>query len=177
MRQQETCTPEVRLDAGRSWLRTGIVLCALLGLLVGSTAWAATATVTTDKKLYSVGEGMVIRGAGFSPNVMIKLSVQRPDKLIDIVAGVTTDGLGNFTANYAPPMEPGRYDITATDGVVSAKSATTEADAIGYNKGVYKKGSTAPDDSTGTWTTGNAGSRIVAMSFCEPRSWTRVLSS
>ena len=23
----------------------------------------------------------------------------------------------------------------------------------------------------------NAGSRIVAMSFCEPRSWTRVLSS
>ena len=24
---------------------------------------------------------------------------------------------------------------------------------------------------------GNMGSRIVAMSFCEPRSWTRVLSS
>ena len=33
------------------------------------------------------------------------------------------------------------------------------------------------DDDDGTPVLEDAPSRIVAMSFCEPRSWTRVLSS
>ena len=123
-----------------------------------ATLTAATAEIVTSKKHYAVGEGMVVYGAGFSRLVTITLTVERPDHLTDVVAGITTDTTGAFTATYTPPEIPGRYKFTATDGTNSATTATTGADAIGYNKAVYNKKSFDDVDLNGTWTSGNAGS-------------------
>src|SRR5262249_28380796 len=120
----------------------------------------SSASIATDKNHYSVGETMTITGSGFSPNASVAISIDRPDKAVDYVTGVATDGSGAFSALYAPsaPAVPGRYKITASDGANSAKTASTEADAIGYNKAVYNKGTVAQNDTTGVWTSGNAGS-------------------
>ena len=50
-------------------------------------------------------------------------------------SGVTADDSGAFTAQYLPadPIVPGRYKITATDKVNTATTASTEADAIGFD--------------------------------------------
>ena len=137
-------------------------IAALSAFLFASVAgFGATATVTMSKTRYSVGESMQILGAGFTPGAGITLTVQRPDKIVDNVAGVAADSNGTFKATYNPPYQPGRYRITATDGTNTAISAVTEADAIGFNKGVYNKGATAYNDTTGTWTTGNAGSNYL----------------
>ncbi|HEV2198429.1 MAG TPA: hypothetical protein VGR73_01310 [Bryobacteraceae bacterium] len=135
-----------------------MVLSTLLLLAMASTMMGQTAQIATSQKTYSVGEGMVVNGTGFTPQVTITLTVERPDHLIDVVAGVTSDTTGAFTANYAPPLEPGRYNFTATDGANSANTATTGADAVGYEKRVYDKAVFDPLDHTGHWTTGNAGS-------------------
>src|SRR5579863_2718109 len=130
------------------------VCAALVSMLVGYT----TASITTDQKLYSVGQTMTVNGTGFSTNAQITLTVLRPDKITDYVTGVFTDGSGNFTATYTPSvLEPGRYMFTDTDGQNSANTASTEADAISYGKGVYNKGALVYNDTTGGWTTGNAG--------------------
>lgn len=126
-------------------------------LAFGSVLQAAGASITTSKPRYDVGEGMQIQGSGFTAGAQISIAVQRPDKIIDNVSGTIANGSGAFQAIYTPPSIPGRYRITATDGVNVAMTATTEADAIGYNKGVYNKNQTAYNDTTGGWTTGNAG--------------------
>src|SRR5262249_48840584 len=41
-----------------------------------------------------------------------------------------TNADGTFSVVYTPPPIPGRYKITATDGIHTAETATTEADAI-----------------------------------------------
>ncbi len=139
-----------------------LALLATLGIVVsthvGTTHGFTTASITTDQKFYSVGQQMIVSGTGFSPTVLIALTVERPDHQIDTIPGVTTDSSGAFTAPpYNPPLESGRYKFTATDGANSANTASTEADAVSYNKGVYNKGAFTPEDITGNWTTGNAG--------------------
>jgi hypothetical protein len=140
---------------------TGLVLAMCLTVAYTLGAFS-DAQVSTDKTKYSVGEGMIISGTGFTPNAMITVSVLRPDHLTDMISPpVVTDQSGAFTTPYAPPSIPGRYKITATDGANSATTASTEADAIGYNKAVYNKSATAPNDTTGTWTSGNAGNHYL----------------
>src|SRR5215831_1570334 len=120
------------------------------------------ATITTDQNKYSVGQGMKISGSGFTANALITVSVLRPDHATDMISPpVVTDGNGAFQATYTPPLITGRYKITATDGANTATTASTEADAIGYNKQVYNKGAIAPNDNTGVWTSGNAGSNYL----------------
>jgi hypothetical protein len=140
-----------------------IALVLLACLVLAWTASAATqATITTDQQHYSVGATMTIYGTGFSNHVLIELSVLTPSHSTEIVSGVTTDNQGSFTAQYTPAdQQPGRYTITATDGANRATTATTEADSIGFNKGVYDKAVVSPTDTTGHWTTGNAGSNYV----------------
>ena len=142
------------------WLKC-VLFSVVVCLAVTFTLLAFQAQITTDKQHYSIGEGMIISGTGFSPQVLITLSVLRPDHQTDLVPGVTTDTSGAFSATYTPPLLSGRYNVTATDGANSAATATTAADAIGYNKGVYNKGTIAPNDTTGTWTTGNAGNNYL----------------
>ncbi len=138
------------------------LLCVVaISLAITSTLFAVTATVTTDKKLYSVGATMVVSGQGFTANSLINVSVLRPDHQSDFLPGIISDATGAFSAPYTPPLIPGRYKITATDGGNSASTASTEADSIGYSKAVYNKGSFAPNDTTGVWTTGNAGSNYL----------------
>jgi hypothetical protein len=141
----------------------------LLGVLLvitvcGALTWTlsgfGTATITTDQKNYSVGQNIVLSGSGFSPNTLVSIAVERPDHQVDSLVA-SADPSGNFTATYTPPLEPGRYKITATDGVNTAVTASTEADAIAYNKGVYNKSAIAPEDNTGNWTTGNAGKKYL----------------
>jgi hypothetical protein len=111
---------------------------ALLGLLLGagldslaskSASATAAAAITTDKTKYEVGEPMTITGVGFAPNGAVTISVLRPDKLTDTLA-ITANASGGFSKVYQPPMRPGRYKITATDGTNSANTAVTEADAV-----------------------------------------------
>ncbi len=109
----------------------------------------AVPTVTTDKTKYSVGEGMVISGTGFTATSPIAISVLRPDHVTDTLPTVTSDTNGSFTTTYQPAVsQPGRFKITATDGTNSVKTAVTEADAIGYDKSGYDKGASS-------WGTGN----------------------
>jgi hypothetical protein len=138
-----------------------VLSAAAMCVAIASTAWGAGASITTSQKQYSVGETMTVLGTGFTPQAQVTLTVQRPDHLIDDVPNVFSDSTGAFTATYTPPLESGRYTFTATDGANSANTASTEADAIGYNKGVYNKGSVKPEDQTGSWTTGNAGKNYL----------------
>jgi hypothetical protein len=149
-----------RLPQGR-FIIVALAFAVALGV-VWSTQGFSSAAISTTQKQYSLGQTMVVNGTGFSPQVLITLSVARPDKQTDYISGVTSDTTGSFTASYTPPPDlPGRYTFTATDGANTANTASTSADAIGYNKGVYNKGSIAPDDTTGSWTTGNAGSHYL----------------
>ena len=144
----------------RKLRRTVVSIAVMVLATVTSLLGQSSASITTDKNHYSVGETMRITGSGFTSNSSVTISILRPDKAVDYVPGVPTDGSGAFSALYAPsaPAVPGRYKITASDGANSAKTASTEADAIGYNKAVYNKGTVAQNDTTGVWTSGNAGS-------------------
>ncbi len=145
------------------WMLVGVfTLLALSLVAVFSVQGATSAQITTSQKLYSVGQTMVVSGTGFTPNAYIYLTVVRPDKLTDsVLPQPFTNDSGVFTASYTPPLIPGHYTITATDGSNTAVTAVTGADAIGYNKGVYNKSATTPEDTTGNWTTGNAGSHYL----------------
>ena len=144
-----------------------VIRVSLLAILVClALAWTlvgySVATIATDQKMYSVGEVMTISGTGFSPQVLVSISVQRPDHQVDTMAPVTTDTSGAFKgAAYTPPLEPGRYKFTATDGANTANTATTEADSLGYNKEGYVKGASAPEDTTGNWSSGDQGKNYL----------------
>ena len=139
-------------------LIVALVICAsLFRTLAGDT----TASVATSQKLYSVGAIMTLNGSGFTPNTQIGITIVRPDQLTDYVTSIFTDGNGAFTATYQPPLEPGRYKFTATDGVNSAKTAATDADAVKISGEAYNKGAIAYNDTTGNWTSGNAGKEFA----------------
>jgi hypothetical protein len=125
-----------------------------------------SATITTSKSRYDVGETMHISGTGFAPNVSISISVELPgNNGVELAPPVNSDANGAFADALYTPAVPlsGRFRITATDNLgATAHTASTEADAIGYNKGIYKKNAPTPNDETsGTWTTGNAGSNYL----------------
>jgi len=143
--------------------RSGLVIALLTVIvltigLVGVANAQSAATIQTDKNKYSLGETMVISGSGFAPSGTVSIEVQLPgNNGLDTLEPVATGADGAFQTTYNPPMIPGRYKITATDGIDTAKTAATEADAIGYGKGVYRKDTTAIVLPTGKWMTGNAG--------------------
>ncbi|HLW54852.1 MAG TPA: hypothetical protein VKW06_18600 [Candidatus Angelobacter sp.] len=151
-----------------STVATRILWCVPICLLIVAAIFTATkspaqtvATIVTSQKFYSVGETMTVLGKGFTPGVGIAISVLRPDHQTDVVNGTIADGTGSFSSNYTPPLMPGRYKITATDGTNSATTATTEADSIGFNKAVYDKNDQTYAGGAGHWTTGNAGSNYL----------------
>ncbi len=131
---------------GASLFIAALVIVTMIGgALVGATS---TATISTDKTKYAVGETMVITGSGFTADGTVNIIVQEPGNAgTDILPPVSTDASGSFQTTYSPPMIPGRYKITATDGANSALTAATEADAVGYDKSGYDKG-------TSSWGTG-----------------------
>jgi hypothetical protein len=139
-----------------------VVLAMLVALVIPVAAPAmadttSSATITTDKTKYSCGEPMVISGSGFTPGDTVNIEVNLPgNNGIDTLPAITADDTGSFLTMYNPPYIPGRYKIVATDGSNAANTAATEADSIGYNKGVYNKDA-ATEAPTGHWTTGNAG--------------------
>jgi hypothetical protein len=137
-----------------------IALLMVMALTIGLAGIAhaeSAPAIQTDQTKYSLGETMVISGAGFTPNGIVHIEVLRPDHEIDALGIRGTGASGTFQTTYTPPMIPGRYKITATDGIDTAKTAATEADAVGYNKEVYNKDTTAIVLPTGKWTPGNAG--------------------
>ena len=114
-----------------------IVAIVLISVLMALPLAAVTAddspTITTDKTKYSLGETIVISGSGFTPDDTVNIEVQLPgNNGVDTLPPVSTDDAGAFQTTYYPPMIPGRYKITATDGIDTAKTAVTEADALGY---------------------------------------------
>ncbi len=144
-------------------LITSLTIACLIAVGVQLARPGTTAQITTDQKMYSVGQTMNISGTGFTPGANIIITVQNPDHSTGSVSPYpVTDATGAFKgATYTPPLLPGRYTITATDGTNTAVVAVTEADAVGYNKGVYNKNAIAPEDTTGGWTTGNAGKNYL----------------
>jgi hypothetical protein len=104
----------------------------VVGLIVGIGSFVqatdGSAEISTDKTKYSLGEPMVISGTGFTPDGAVTITVQQPgNNGIDSLS-VTADASGNFVRSYIPPVIPGRYKITATDGTNTALTAATEAD-------------------------------------------------
>ncbi len=135
----------------------------VIGLLAGSVGSVVAAddspVITTDKTKYTLGETMVISGTGFTPDGTVNIEVQLPgNNGIDTLAPVPTDAAGSFQTSYTPPTIPGRYKITATDGVDTAKTAATEADLgnedfYGWNMATRTSYPTWPGD----WHKGNLG--------------------
>src|SRR3989344_894655 len=122
--------------------------------------------LSTDKPDYYPGQTASIFGRFFQSlqNIVLHIfgdSEPAGDNAEDY-ATVTTDETGSFTYQYQldDVFRP-LYTVVASalDGTELAR--TTFTDAIGYNKGVYNKSATAPDDITGGWTTGNAGDNYL----------------
>src|SRR2546428_6413179 len=133
---------------------------------IAPTVFADTATtiISTDKTKYSVGEPMTIAGSGFTANGTVNISVLRTDRNTDTLS-VTADGSGSFTTVYNPPLIPGRYKITATDGTNTATTEATEADAAAANLDQCRNGDASSPtncvDAPGGegWANGNAGAQ------------------
>ncbi|MCJ7576191.1 MAG: hypothetical protein MUO80_05915, partial [Dehalococcoidia bacterium] len=104
-----------------------------MGMASSVVAAGGSPSITTDKTKYTLGETMVISGIGFTAGGTVNIEVLRPDHEIDLLPSVTTDGAGSFQTSYTPPIIPGRYKITATDGTDTAKTAATEADAVNFD--------------------------------------------
>ena len=146
-----------------------LVASALMLVLNGgqgtSTVADTIASITTDQTKYSVGEPMTITGAGFTPSGPVDIAVLRPDHETDTLPTVTADSLGEFSTVYNPPVIPGRYRITATDGTNTAKTAVTEADAASADLDQCRKGTAAdPNDCLELgggvgWVNGNVGAQ------------------
>ena len=137
----------------------------VVGLIVGIAGFAHASdispTIATDKTKYSLGEVMVISGAGFTPEGAVIITVQQPgNNGIDSLS-VTADASGSFVRSYSPPMIPGRYKFDATDGSNAALTAATYADAAKLGADFY--GWNIADrtlgypDWTGDWTKGDLG--------------------
>ena len=142
-----------------------VLMLALNGSGGTSTVADTIATITTDKDKYSIGESMIITGAGFTADGPVDIAVLRPDHETDTLPTVTADSMGEFSTVYDAPAIPGRYKITATDGTNAAKTAATEADKAAADLDQCRNGSAAsPNDCVelggGTgWVNGNVGSQ------------------
>ena len=98
----------------------------------------------------------------------------------DVNITVTLYDSNKFVLTGNPPQ----FDfVFNANGVALADITGTGIAGSGITKGGTPGSFTLQEDGTGDWMFGvtvvgqGQGSRIVAMSFCEPRSWTRVLSS
>ena len=135
-----------------------VLVIAMLTMGMASSVVAAddSPTITTDKTKYSVGEAMVISGTGFTPEGTVNIEVQLPgNNGINALDPVTTDAAGAFQTSYAPPLIPGRYRITATDGINTAKAAATEADAENEKLWNWMPAEANVTSSNGAWGNGN----------------------
>jgi hypothetical protein len=113
--------------------------------LVGAVHAQSAPAIQTDKTKYSLGDTMIISGVGFTAGGAVNIEVLRPDHEIDSLPSVTADGAGSFQTTYTPPIIPGRYKITATDGTNIARTAATDADVgnmqlVAYNVDVNNAG-------------------------------------
>jgi len=137
-----------------------VVLALLVSLAIPFAAPASadltsTPTISTDATKYSVGEPMVISGSGFTASGTVNITVQEPGNNGADILSASTDTDGSFQTTYYPPMVPGRYKITATDGTNSALAAATEADAAGANLDQGSNGAASAPTSPVAWQNGN----------------------
>jgi hypothetical protein len=143
------------------FFRLALVL-FVIGLIAGIGGFVhaadSSATITTDKTKYSLGETMIISGSGFTPEGAVTIMVQLPgNNGVYTLEPVTTDVTGTFQTPFYPPMIPGRYKITATDGIDTAKTAATEADAENEDFYGWRMSDRTPGypDWPGQWDKGN----------------------
>ena len=138
-----------------------VVLAMLVSLFIpvavpaSAAVSTSSATITTDKTRYSVGEPMVISGSGFTASGTINITVQEPGNNGVDSLSATADDAGSFQVTYNPPMISGRYKITATDGTNTALTATTEADAAAANLDQGANGKASAPVSPVGWQNGN----------------------
>src|SRR3972149_3428604 len=98
---------------------------------VGSASAAGGPAISTDKTKYSLGDSVVISGSGFTPYSTAIVTVLRPDHVTDtLLPAARVSPAGSFQTIYRPPLIPGRYKLTATDGWNgrTASTAVTVAD-------------------------------------------------
>ena len=98
---------------------------------------------------------------------------RRLQRGMDVLATAVVTTLGPKGRNVALDRKFGSPTITH-DGVTVAKEVELEDPFENMGAQLLEEAATKTNDIAGDGTT---TSRIVAMSFCEPRSWTRVLSS
>jgi hypothetical protein len=89
------------------------------------------ACVFTDKITYLINETVTISGAFFLPDSPIIVNISKPcccgqhQSHQDTFNGLETDQNGTFVIHYSNTIAPGIYNITASDGVNTAKNAFT----------------------------------------------------
>ena len=115
------------------WISISSIL--LLAFLVGlGTACMAVLaeddsgpTVSTDKRDYTPGETVQIRGSDFAATAELTVRVTRPDAAVDSAA-ITTEGDGTFQYDYALDGIVGLYTVDVLDGAGTVLATTTFTD-------------------------------------------------
>ncbi len=123
-----------------------------------------TATVSTDKADYTVGETVTITGTGWEPGETVELVLQEePIIHEDIVYLEVADADGNFTnTEYSPELHDlgASYTLTATGLSSGMVAVTTFTDAPpAANLDQVRNGSADSPVDPGAWVNGNLGSQ------------------
>ncbi|MFW9981376.1 MAG: SdrD B-like domain-containing protein, partial [Candidatus Thorarchaeota archaeon] len=108
---------------------------------------AAEAVIWTDRSDYLPGEIVPIYGSGFLPDSTIEVNVTRPDSSIDSDTAMS-DETGYFVYDYDLDGIYGLYNVSATDGVVTAETSFFDGAEVllGYSlpSGKWKESNLAP---------------------------------
>ena len=103
-------------------VRAGAVLAGLLVALFALTAPAGAqpytgTSVSVSQNNVVCGTNLTGTGSGWTPGIPVSLTVQSTPVSLP---PVTPDGAGNFTVEFASPIEPGPHTLTATQVVDGA---------------------------------------------------------
>ena len=152
----------------QTFIDQGFNTIVTVGFLIGSDT-AAAAKANPNVKFIGVDQGICVDEQGVSdPTFACK--------------GDAAKLLPNYQGIVFAEEQPGYLaGILAASisksGVIGSVAGTKVPAVVAYIAG-YEAGAKSVNPNIKTLTQEvNPGSRIVAMSFCEPRSWTRVLSS
>ena len=106
-----------------------IVGIALAALMATASSASAAAVISTDKPDYEPGETVRISGTGFLDpaetflrEVVITITITRPDEQVDSGSITLDDGGGAFQYLYDLDGILGTYYVTATDGYYTAQT-------------------------------------------------------
>ena len=103
--------------------------------LVNAQPTTASAKIWTDKADYHPGTLVTIYGTGFNPHSAIALNVTKMKDGSVTSGHILSDSKGNFAATYQiDKVGAPLYDVSATDGVNTAKTTFTDSGSISLSE-------------------------------------------